>query len=215
VLLEENRNTVLGVAIFIGFVGFLIIDKTMRILSGGEGHDHSHHAPAPSTKSTDGVSTSTDTKSEKDGLRRRKGDSNEVATPATVVEEPVKQVKVSAWLCIISDFTHNITDGLAISASFYISPSIGAVTTMAVFFHGNSLQTLTNFQKFLMRLAILLSSFNLDLRNIRLFCHSYLQHSVHSSEQLLALRFSISLQVVMMMELSSKVSSVLRLQSGI
>jgi solute carrier family 39 (zinc transporter), member 7 len=108
----------------------------MRILSGGEGHDHSHHAPAPSTTSIDGVSTSTDTKSEKDGLRRRKGDSNEVATPAAVVEEPAKQVKASAWLCIISDFTHNITDGLAISASFYISPSIGAVTTMAVFFHG-------------------------------------------------------------------------------
>lgn len=112
----------------------------MRILSGGEGHDHSHHAPAPSTTSTDGVSTSTDTKSEKDGLRRRKGDSNEVAPPAVVVEEPAKQVKSSAWLCIISDFTHNITDGLAISASFYISPSIGAVTTMAVFFHGIPLQ---------------------------------------------------------------------------
>jgi len=124
------------VAIFIGFVAFLIIDKSMRILSGGEGHDHSHHVSTPSTVSTDGVSSTLDTKSEKDGLRRRKGDGKEVSTPVVAVEEPVKQVKASAWLCIISDFTHNITDGLAISASFYISPSIGAVTTMAVFFHG-------------------------------------------------------------------------------
>ena len=34
-----------------------------------------------------------------------------------------------------ADFTHNITDGLAMSASFYASPTIGATTTVAVFFH--------------------------------------------------------------------------------
>lgn len=34
-----------------------------------------------------------------------------------------------------ADFTHNITDGLAMSASFYASPAIGATTTVAVFFH--------------------------------------------------------------------------------
>jgi solute carrier family 39 (zinc transporter), member 7 len=34
-----------------------------------------------------------------------------------------------------ADFTHNITDGLAVSASFYASPTIGATTTVAVFFH--------------------------------------------------------------------------------
>ena len=108
----------------------------MRILSGGEGHDHCHHVSTPNTAATGGISTTIGAKSEKDGLRKRKGDSKEIVAPAVPVEEPAKQVKASAWLCIISDFTHNITDGLAISASFYISPSIGAVTTMAVFFHG-------------------------------------------------------------------------------
>jgi zinc transporter 7 len=34
-----------------------------------------------------------------------------------------------------ADFTHNIPDGLAMSASFYASPTIGATTTVAVFFH--------------------------------------------------------------------------------
>lgn len=34
-----------------------------------------------------------------------------------------------------ADFTHNITDGLAMSSSFYASPTIGATTTVAVFFH--------------------------------------------------------------------------------
>lgn len=37
--------------------------------------------------------------------------------------------------CISADFTHNITDGLAMAASFYASPTIGATTTVAVFFH--------------------------------------------------------------------------------
>ena len=34
-----------------------------------------------------------------------------------------------------ADFTHNITDGLAMSASFYASPTVGATTALAVFFH--------------------------------------------------------------------------------
>jgi solute carrier family 39 (zinc transporter), member 7 len=136
VLLEENKNTILGLAVFVGFVAFLVIDKTMRILSGGDIHDHSH--VAHSHIQPNGVSTTVKTKTETTTLRRRKGDKKEVDAPP-VQEEPSKgQVKASAWLCIISDFTHNITDGLAISASFYISPSIGAVTTMAVFFHGHN-----------------------------------------------------------------------------
>lgn len=36
---------------------------------------------------------------------------------------------------ISADFTHNITDGLAMAASFYASPTVGATTTVAVFFH--------------------------------------------------------------------------------
>jgi solute carrier family 39 (zinc transporter), member 7 len=117
----------------------------MRILSGGEGHDHSHHTKTEAR--SDAVSTAIDTKSKKETLRRRKPDSKEVVvTTAANPEVPAQQVKASAWLCIISDFTHNITDGLAISASFYISPAIGAVTTMAVFFHGIShfISLLTN-----------------------------------------------------------------------
>jgi zinc transporter 7 len=34
-----------------------------------------------------------------------------------------------------ADFTHNITDGLAMSSSFYASPTLGATTAVAVFFH--------------------------------------------------------------------------------
>ena len=39
----------------------------------------------------------------------------------------------------VADFTHNITDGLAMAASFYASPTIGATTTLACFAHEVSL----------------------------------------------------------------------------
>ena len=44
-------------------------------------------------------------------------------------------MKLAGLLNLIADFTHNITDGLALSSSFYASPALGATTTMAVFFH--------------------------------------------------------------------------------
>jgi zinc transporter ZupT len=49
------------------------------------------------------------------------------------IEKEVKQidasVKLERYLNLIVDFTHNITDGLAMSSSFYASPIIGATTT--------------------------------------------------------------------------------------
>lgn len=42
VLVEPNRNLLLGVAIMIGFVTFVAMDKGLRIATGGQGHDHSH-----------------------------------------------------------------------------------------------------------------------------------------------------------------------------
>jgi len=43
--------------------------------------------------------------------------------------------KLSAYLNLFGDFVHNITDGLAMAASFYSSPLIGATTTLACFAH--------------------------------------------------------------------------------
>lgn len=42
VLVEPNRNLLLGVAIMVGFVMFVAMDKGLRIATGGDGHDHSH-----------------------------------------------------------------------------------------------------------------------------------------------------------------------------
>jgi zinc transporter 7 len=43
VLVEPNRNLLLGVAIMVGFVTFVAMDKGLRIATGGQDpHDHSH-----------------------------------------------------------------------------------------------------------------------------------------------------------------------------
>ncbi|KAJ2793283.1 hypothetical protein H4R20_006587, partial [Coemansia guatemalensis] len=46
-----------------------------------------------------------------------------------------KPIKLSAYLNLIADATHNFTDGLAMSASFYLSHAAGLSTFVAVFFH--------------------------------------------------------------------------------
>ena len=206
VLVEPNKNLLLGVAILVGFVTFVAMDKGLRIATGGAGHSHDHavHEKAetieeekpsngaiwteshgyitpyklpaldtPSSTSTSSTpsdptsttSTTTGTvlaNTSIDSLLRQRSRSQSNAsslppasTPPPVPSLPVSShaptrtpptqpkakkeanpsIKLSAYLNIIADFTHNITDGLALSSSFYASPTIGATTTLAVFCH--------------------------------------------------------------------------------
>lgn len=131
VLVEPNKNLLLGVAIMIGFVTFVAMDKGLRIATGGEGHSHEHsNGSAVEEKAS---ATTTSCSSSNGELRQRKANT-EPATPAPT-KEISQSVKLSAYLNLIADFTHNITDGLALSSSFYASPTIGATTTLAVFCH--------------------------------------------------------------------------------
>ncbi|KAI1279868.1 putative ZIP zinc transporter [Xylaria sp. FL0933] len=135
VLVEPNRNLLLGLAIMVGFMTFVAMDKGLRIATGGEGHDHSHGAHSHEPSATSGASSSVEISSQ-DVKNRKKG----AEKISGVVEETKEKnvnpsVKLGGLLNMIADFTHNITDGLAMSASFYASPTIGATTTVAVFFH--------------------------------------------------------------------------------
>lgn len=136
VMVEPNKNLLLGVAIMVGFITFVAMDKGLRIATGGGGgHDHSHshsHEKVEASAKTSGI----DTGDSKETLRARKPASNGVTPAATESEKEINpSVKMGGYLNLIADFTHNITDGLALSSSFYASPTIGATTTVAVFFH--------------------------------------------------------------------------------
>lgn len=139
VLVEPNKNLLLGVAIMVGFVTFVAMDKGLRIATGGEGHTHDHVHSHDSSNghisdkpTTTGSSLSNDTTA----LRKRREEPSKASVAAATTKDSAKpSVKLSAYLNIVADFTHNITDGLAMSSSFYASPTIGATTTLAVFCH--------------------------------------------------------------------------------
>lgn len=133
VFVEPNKNLLLGVAIMVGFVTFVAMDKGLRIATGGEGHTHEHSHGSHTNSHAAGESTAVAGKGSSE-LKQRKKEKKDVAKVAEQ-EAPKKEVKLSAYLNIIADFTHNITDGLAMSSSFYASPTIGATTTLAVFCH--------------------------------------------------------------------------------
>ena len=139
VLLEPNRNLLLGVGILSGTVTFMAMDKILRIATGGEkGHSHDHGSSELSTHSeANGSTTTLSTTPKANGeLRKRKASPTPDTSATSSTPTPVNpSMKLAGLLNLIADFTHNITDGLALSSSFYASPALGATTTMAVFFH--------------------------------------------------------------------------------
>ncbi|KAF2015088.1 Zip-domain-containing protein [Aaosphaeria arxii CBS 175.79] len=136
VMVEPNKNLLLGVAIMVGFITFVAMDKGLRIATGGEGgHDHSHGHSHEKVEAT-AKATGADVNGSKDSVRSRKsGTKGDKSVVAEKEKEINASVKLGGYLNLIADFTHNITDGLALSSSFYASPTIGATTTVAVFFH--------------------------------------------------------------------------------
>ncbi|KAI9836700.1 MAG: hypothetical protein M1838_005001 [Thelocarpon superellum] len=132
VLVEPNRNLLLGVAIIIGFVTFVAMDKGLRIATGGDGgHSHGHSDEKSSQRSTS-VTTGVDSASPGELKKRKKGEKHQATDEHTLEQkDPNASVKLGGYLNLI----HNITDGLALSSSFYASPTIGATTTVAIFFH--------------------------------------------------------------------------------
>lgn len=137
VMVEPNKNLLLGLGIMVGFFTFVAMDKALRIATGGEGgHDHSHgHSH---TETSAAATTSSDANPKASGeLKQRKSAKEQpsASSDPTPEKEINPSVKLGGYLNLIADFTHNITDGLALSSSFYASPTIGATTTVAVFFH--------------------------------------------------------------------------------
>ncbi|KAF5101785.1 hypothetical protein D0Z00_000647 [Geotrichum galactomycetum] len=138
-IVDEKRNTILGLAMFVGFLAFIILDKGMRIM--GAGHDHSHdkitvthkkHVEVHGHVEEEEVDSKGKSSSvEKKQATKRNAGKDKVETDIVDSYEiskeesgPSSSIKLSAYLNLIADFTHNITDGLAIAASFYISKSI-------------------------------------------------------------------------------------------
>ncbi|KAL0962351.1 hypothetical protein UPYG_G00338960 [Umbra pygmaea] len=121
-----------GLWVLGGIVAFLMVEKFVRLLKGEQGHSHSHAAPKAKQSDEDEKQQ----QKKKEGNKNEKGNKDDKDDKHSK-EVPVKitDIKVSGYLNLAADFTHNFTDGLAIGASFLVSPAVGAVTTLTILLH--------------------------------------------------------------------------------
>ncbi|XP_044838903.1 zinc transporter SLC39A7 isoform X1 [Mauremys mutica] len=134
---DHQRMMAVGLWVLAGIVAFLVVEKFVRHVKGGHGHGHSHggHSHAPKAKSSSGE--------EDNGPQERKAGkarAPDKAAPKKRGQESEEQtqestMKVSGYLNLAADLTHNFTDGLAIGASFLAGAGVGAVTTLTVLLH--------------------------------------------------------------------------------
>jgi zinc transporter 7 len=100
VLVEPNRNLLLGVAIMVGFVTFVAMDKSLRIATGGDGghdhgHGHSHANGAEPVGTTTALLAETPAKSARS---RKQGTSNKAVEAVKKEKEVNASVKLAGYL---------------------------------------------------------------------------------------------------------------------
>ncbi|XP_070702203.1 zinc transporter Slc39a7 isoform X2 [Pempheris klunzingeri] len=115
-----------GLWVLGGIIAFLVVEKFVRLLKGGHGHSHGHSHDAPKEKDSDGEEEKEKKKEDKESKDKK--------VPKKE-EKKSTDIKVSGYLNLAADFTHNFTDGLAIGASFLVGPAVGAVTTLTILLH--------------------------------------------------------------------------------
>jgi len=116
---NHGPHTIVGIQVLCGMFFFFLIEKIAVLYSIAHGHGHSHGDKS------------------KGKSQRRKEDSKEEKEPKESEAEKItrERLRVAAFLNIIADTVHNMTDGMAIAASFMVSQRVGFGTTVAVMIH--------------------------------------------------------------------------------
>ena len=130
-LSDADINGRLAVALATVLV-FYWVDAVSRIVLGGESvHEKTHHEQIPEQEQA----TSPTEPANVDEENVAKDAAPEKEKPGWFSWTPMAQVGRIAWVVVIADGCHNITDGLSIGASFSRSKSLGLSTSLAVCFH--------------------------------------------------------------------------------
>jgi len=144
ILLPINQNSQILKTLLAFAVGGLLGDVFLHLLPHSlpsHSHDHSHSHSVGEVLAADEVGLLVLGGMflffllEKIATLRSSGGKHGHGHSHNHVDHSQERLKISSILNIISDFTHNITDGMAISASFLTSFNLGISTTIAVFFH--------------------------------------------------------------------------------
>ena len=154
---DHMQDMVVGLWVLGGIVAFLMVEKFIRVMKGGHGHSH-----GVMKKGGGGKEKGEKVKEEQrpDGIRQRKPNSKQAdqqgifiiicslqsgyhhhhdslppIVPPSHLHTHQDDIKVSGYLNLAADFTHNFTDGLAIGASYLAGRGVGMVTTLTILFH--------------------------------------------------------------------------------
>ncbi|KAL2080309.1 hypothetical protein ACEWY4_024102 [Coilia grayii] len=124
-----NHAHMMSVGLWVlgGIVAFLVVEKFVRFLKGGHSHSHGHGH-------SHGAAKAKDSDGEEEEEEKKEGKKEDKKAPKKE-EEKGTDIKVSGYLNLAADFTHNFTDGLAIGASFLVGPAVGMVTTITILLH--------------------------------------------------------------------------------
>ncbi|XP_054157941.1 protein catecholamines up-like [Oppia nitens] len=132
---SHSHDMSVGLWVLAGIIVFLMVEKFVRIVNKGRGgHSHSHgsHSSEKKTKKSDESNSETEIESDSNG-KDITGD--ELKSKHKLKTTESGEIKVSAYLNLAADFTHNLTDGLAIGASYLAGQSIGIITTITILLH--------------------------------------------------------------------------------
>ena len=126
--IEQNRNS--SLLIILGILGFYVLDRTLS-------HEHKHIHENENEEEEEGKEQAS-----KKGKKSGKSDKNKQVegkdikgNKEGVSDEHREESDQSAILLFLADFLHNVTDGMAIGASYVLGPTLGLSTTIAIFLH--------------------------------------------------------------------------------
>jgi zinc transporter 7 len=108
VMVEPNRNLLLGVAIMVGFVTFVAMDKALRIATGGEGHDHSHGHTKGDVKPS-AITSGADKEGSSARLRKKENGSTIAKIPLKEEREINASVKLAGYLNLMCAYPLTLT----------------------------------------------------------------------------------------------------------
>lgn len=136
---DHTQDMMVGLWVLAGIVAFLMVEKFVRLAKGGHHHSHGKIEREESIEERDEARVMPQ---RNDGdLRKRKTGQSRLTSgggPSSRNDKAVakqNRIKVSAYLNLAADFTHNFTDGLAIAASYLAGRHIGLITTVTILVH--------------------------------------------------------------------------------
>ena len=127
--IEQTRNS--SLLIILGILGFYVLDRSLS-------HEHRHKHPHEE-KEKEEVKEQAPKKGKKNGKNEKQEENKkkleEDQGKNQEEEEHREESDQSAILLFLADYLHNMTDGMAIGASYTLGSTLGISTTIAIFLH--------------------------------------------------------------------------------